>query len=141
MNIKDLGKLNTRENLKKSNYIYILRGIIVSVLITMLGLLIFSIILTKTNTSEATIFPVVVVITAISILIGSFIASGKIKNKGILNGAIVGGCYMLVIYLLSSIMGNSFSLNVQSFVTIIAAIMAGIIGGILGVNLRKWLMF
>jgi len=141
MNIKDLGKLNTRENLKKSNYIYILRGIIVSVLITMLGLLIFSIILTKTNTSEATIFPVVVVITAISILIGSFIASGKIKNKGIVNGAIVGGCYMLVIYLLSSIMGNSFSLNVQSFVTIIAAIMAGIIGGILGVNLRKWLMF
>lgn len=137
MNIKDLGKLNTRENLKKSNYIYILRGIIVSVLITMLGLLIFSIILTKTNTSEVTIFPVVVVITAISILIGSFIASGKIKNKGIVNGAIVGGCYMLVIYLLSSIMGNSFSLNVQSFVTIIAAIMAGIIGGILGVNLRK----
>ena len=137
MNIKDLGKLNTRENLKKSNYIYILRGIIVSVLITMLGLLIFSIILTKTNTSEATIFPVVVVITAISILIGRFIASGKIKNKGIVNGAIVGGCYMLVIYLLSSIMGNSFSLNVQSFVTIIAAIMAGIIGGILGVNLRK----
>lgn len=137
MNIKDLGKLNTRENLKKSNYIYILRGIIVSVLITMLGLLIFSIILTKTNTAEATIFPVVVVITAISILIGSFIASGKIKNKGIVNGAIVGGCYMLVIYLLSSIMGNSFSLNVQSFVTIIAAIMAGIIGGILGVNLRK----
>lgn len=137
MNIKDLGKLNTRENLKKSNYIYILRGIIVSVLITMLGLLIFSIILTKTNTSEATIFPVVVVITAISILIGSFIAFGKIKNKGIVNGAIVGGCYMLVIYLLSSIMGNSFSLNVQSFVTIIAAIMAGIIGGILGVNLRK----
>ncbi len=137
MNIKDLGKLNTRENLKKSNYIYILRGIIVSVLITLLGLLIFSIILTKTNTSEATIFPVVVVITAISILIGSFIASGKIKNKGIVNGAIVGGCYMLVIYLLSSIMGNSFSLNVQSFVTIIAAIMAGIIGGILGVNLRK----
>lgn len=137
MNIKDLGKLNTRENLKKSNYIYILRGIIVSVLITMLGLLTFSIILTKTNTSEATIFPVVVVITAISILIGSFIASGKIKNKGIVNGAIVGGCYMLVIYLLSSIMGNSFSLNVQSFVTIIAAIMAGIIGGILGVNLRK----
>ena len=137
MNIKDLGKLNTRENLKKSNYIYILRGIIVSVLITMLGLLIFSIILTKTNTSEATIFPVVVVITAISILIGSFIASGKIKNKGIVNGAIVGGCYMLVIYLLSSIMGNSFSLNVQSFVTIIAAIMAGIIGGILGVNFRK----
>ncbi len=44
---------------------------------------------------------------------------------------------MLVIYLLSSIMGNSFSLNVQSFVTIIATIMAGIIGGILGVNLRK----
>ena len=141
MNIKDLGKLNTRENLKKSNYIYILRGIIVSVLITMLGLLIFSIILTKTNTSEATIFPVVVVITAISILIGSFIASGKIKNKGIVNGAIVGGCYMLVIYLLSIIMGKSFSLNVQSFVTIIAAIIAGIIGGILGVNLRKWLMF
>lgn len=136
MNIKELGNLKTKEN-KKSNYIYIIRGIIISILITIICLLIFSIILTKSNISEDLIFPVVTIITAISILIGSFFSVGKMKNKGIINGAVVGFSYIIAIYLFSSFVINDFSLNLQSFIMIVCATVGGMIGGILGVNLLR----
>ena len=49
------------------------KGIGISMLFTVSCLLIFSILLTYTNISESTIKPVIIVLTAISILIGSSI--------------------------------------------------------------------
>ncbi len=49
------------------------KGIGISMLFTVICLLIFSILLTYTNISENTITPVIIVVTAISILIGSSI--------------------------------------------------------------------
>ena len=105
MNIKEIRKNNTKdnENNKKNNYIYVFKGIIISILITLIGLLVFSIILTNFDIQENIISPVVLIVTACSIIIGSIISSVKIKNKGILNGGIVGGIYILTIYILSSI--------------------------------------
>ena len=67
----------------------IAKGTGISLLITLILLFIFSAILTYTNISENTITPVILVITAISILIGSSIGNMKIKRNGILNGGII----------------------------------------------------
>ena len=101
MNIKEIRKKSAKdnENYKKSNYIYIIKGIIISILITMICLIIFSVILTNSNIQEKTIFPVVTIITVISITIGSIISSIKIKNKGIINGGLVGGIYIIFMYI------------------------------------------
>ena len=103
-------------------------------LFTVICLFIFSIILTYTNISEATIVPVIIVVTAISILIGSSIGNIKIKKNGILNGALVGGGYILILYLISSLLNVRFSLNIQSVIMIAVGVVFGIIGGIIGVN-------
>ncbi len=139
MNIKEIRKNNTKdnENNKKNNYIYVFKGIIISILITLIGLLVFSIILTNFDIQENIISPVVLIVTACSIIIGSIISSVKIKNKGILNGGIVGGIYILTIYILSSIFLGDFSLNFYSFIMIGIAILTGMLGGIIGVNLKK----
>ena len=63
--------------------------------------------------------------------------TNKIKKNGILNGGIIGLIYILFIYFASSITGNGFGLNVYSIIMIILGILAGMIGGIVGVNL-KW---
>ena len=55
----------------------ILKGSIISMILTMILLFIFAILLTYTNISENTIPAVVIVITAISLLIGSSIATKK----------------------------------------------------------------
>ena len=112
----------------------IFKGVIISFISTAILLLIFSIILTYTNVSENTMNPVIIIITAISILIGSSIGNLKIKKNGILNGAIIGGVYMITIYLISSILKQDYGLNFYSFLFITIGLIFGIIGGIIGVN-------
>ena len=117
--------------------INILKGVGISLIATVIMLIIFSIILTYTNIQESAINPVIMIITAISILIGSSLGNTKIRKNGLINGGIIGGTYIIIIYLISSILNWKFSLNMQSFIMIITAIVFGILGGIIGVN-RKW---
>ena len=112
----------------------IAKGIGISLLITVIALIIFAIILTYTNIEENVINPVIMIITAISILIGSSIESTKIKKNGLINGGIIGGSYILILYVVSSILNWKFSLNIQSIIMIITAVIFGILGGIIGVN-------
>lgn len=122
------------EKIKNSSIINILKGVCISIGLTLVLLLIFAIILTYTNVKEDTITPVIIVVTALSIIIGSSIANMKISKNGILNGAIIGIIYLLIIYLISSFMNNKFELTGISFVMIVASIICGILGGIIGVN-------
>ena len=124
-----------KARVKENNTITtIAKGIGISLLITVIALTIFSIILTYTNIEENVINPVIMIITAISILIGSSIENTKLKKNGLINGGMIGGCYILIIYLISSILNWKFSLNVNSIIMIVAAIIFGILGGIIGVN-------
>lgn len=118
----------------KGNLIRILKGSAFSIVITLVLLLIYSALLTYTSLNENTMPIFVIAITAISILAGSLISSINIKKNGLTNGAMVGLIYILVIYLLSSIIGQNFSLNMYSIIMFIASVMAGAIGGIIGVN-------
>ena len=101
--------------------INIIKGVSISIIFTLICLFIFSCLLVYTNISEALMGPVVIVITAISILLGSSIGNRKATKNGILNGALVGGLYMLIIYIFSSICNEiSFTLNLQSIIMIIS---------------------
>ena len=113
----------------------VFKGVAISVVFTLVCLLIFSCLLVYTNISESLMQPVIIIVTAISILIGSTIVNRKTKKNGIINGAIVGFVYMFLIYLFSSISSDiNFSLNFQSIIMIVAGMLGGIIGGIVGVN-------
>ena len=114
--------------------INILKGVGISLIATVIMLIIFSIILTYTNINENVINPVIMIITAISILIGSSLGNVKIRKNGLINGGMIGAIYILIIYLISSILNWRFSLSVQSLIMIVIAIVFGILGGIIGVN-------
>lgn len=124
---------NYQEN-KKEVFKNIFKGIGIAMLFTIICLFIFSIILTYTNVSENTIVPVIVIITAISILIGSSIGNNKIRKNGIINGGVIGGGYILILYLVSSLLNVKFGLNIQSIIMIVVGIIFGMLGGIIGVN-------
>ena len=131
LNMDNLDKNETKENL-----IRIVKGSGIALGITILSLFIFAILLTYTNIQENTMIPVVIIITAVSILIGSSLSTLRIKKNGLLNGALVGAIYILLIYIISSITGSGFSLNIMSTIMFISSIVAGMIGGIIGVNLN-----
>lgn len=114
--------------------INILKGVGTSLISTLIMLIIFSILLTYTNIQENVINPVIMIITSISILIGSSLGNVKIRKNGLINGGIIGAVYIITIYLISSILNWKFSLNLQSIIMIITSIIFGILGGIIGVN-------
>ncbi len=63
-------------------------------------------------------------------------ATSSIKKNGILNGGIIGLSYILLIYIASSITGSGFNVNMYSIIMILIGISAGMIGGVVGVNLK-----
>ena len=117
-----------------NSVIRILKGSIIAMVATIILLIIFAAILTYTNINENTMPTVIIVITALSILIGSQIATSKIKRNGILNGAIVGLIYIAFLYILSGLVTKNFSLNNYSIIMIVTSILIGGLGGIIGGN-------
>lgn len=118
------------------NITRVVRGSVIAIFISLILLLIFAMLLTYTNIGENTINPVIIVITGISILIGSGISTLKIRKNGLLNGGLVGFIYILTIYLLSGLTGSGFGVNANSVIMIAVSIIAGMIGGIIGVNFK-----
>ena len=125
---------NVKVESSNNNIIRICKGLMFSFIITLISIFVFAILLTYTNISEKIIPTVIIILTFISILIGSIIAVKKINRNGMLNGGIIGGIYVILIYLISSILNTGFSLNIYTIIMILAGIISGIIGGIIGVN-------
>lgn len=112
----------------------IAKGVVISLISTVIMLFIFAILLTYTDINENITSTVIVVVTGISILMGSSIGNFKMKKNGLVNGAIIGAIYISTIYMISSILNWRFSLNFQSIIMIIIGMIFGILGGIIGVN-------
>lgn len=117
-----------------NSLIRILKGSMIAIAVTIILLIIFAAILTYSNINENTMPTVIIVITAFSILIGSQIATTKIKRNGILNGALLGVIYITFLYILSGLVTKNFSLNNYSIIMIATSILIGGLGGIIGVN-------
>lgn len=123
-------------NITQRKYLKIIKGSIIALILTIIMLTIYAALLANTNISENTMLPVLIGITGVSILIGSAIISTNIKKNGIINGALVGLIYIFSLYILSSILTGIFILNINSIILIIVCIFTGIIGGIVGVNMK-----
>lgn len=125
------------EDYKSSNkFILLIRGVSISILITLIMILGLSIILSMSDVKESVIMPTVIFSSAFSILIGGFLVTKKLDEKGIVYGGVVGVSYMIILYFISSIINFNFSLNFNSFIMVAVGIFGGAIGGILGVNLK-----
>ena len=129
--------MENSDNVNHKNFINILKDLGIAFIITFIFLLIFAIVLTYSNVSENIINPTIIIITALSILIASSISNIKIKKNGLINGAIIGGVYIILLYLFSSIFRMEFALTIQSIIMIITGIVFGILGGIIGVNISS----
>ena len=123
--MKNLTPTTTIEN--KNSVVHIIKGIVIAYFITFLSLFLFSLLLTYTSINENTIAPVILIITIISILIGSSISSSKIKRNGLINGGLVGFFYIIILYIISSFIQTGFALNLYAILMIIFSIIAGMV--------------
>ena len=124
------------ENIKNKTK-FIVKGILISLVFTLIALIILSLVLTYSNVSESIETSGIIVINIISILLGSSFGTLNEKNKGMLKGLLVGGIYICIIYIISSILSMKISLSINSAIIIITSLLAGGFGGIIGVNVKK----
>lgn len=126
---------NSSDNI--SNIKNIFKGSLVSIIISIILLFNFSAVLAYTSVNEKTMPTVVIIITIISILIGSQMTTAKMKRGGIINGGMVGLIYILFLYLISSIITNNFSVSFYAIIMSILSVVAGCIGGVIGINRKN----
>ena len=125
------------EGILKKNGIAILKGEIIAFIINIFGLIILSLIMTYSTISDNNIPTLVIAVNTLAILIGSSIATIKLEKKWIVNGLIIGVLYMLIYLLISLIFSGNINFSSKTILLIILGVIAGGIGGIIGVNLNR----
>ncbi len=114
----------------------VLKGLILSFLITLPCFLGFALFLTYTDFPEKYTFIAVLITTVISVLTASAYSTRNVKSKGWMNGCIVGVLYVAILYMASSIVFMNFAIDVQVLLTVVIGAIVGCLGGIFGINLR-----
>ena len=79
----NISNVNNFDAKNQNIILRIIKGVLISIIISAIGLLIFAIVLTKSNISESTIPIVIIIISNLSILVGSIICNKKIEKNGI----------------------------------------------------------
>ena len=129
--------LNIKSNNSKEKInLKVIKGSIFSIIISLCLLLIAAILFTYTEISEGIIPITIIIISSISVFIGSIISTAK-GSKGLISGGSIGAIYIILIYLISSFIISDFSINIKSIIMMIMSVIFGMIGGIVGVNINK----
>lgn len=127
-------KLSLSERL---NFIGVVKGILLSYVMILPLFLIFAFILTYTDFPEKYVTFVVVMVTLVSVLFAGIIATKNIKSRGMFQGGVVGFLYYSILFLLSSLFSKKLHFDKQTLLLMIIAILAGSIGGIIGMNRKQ----
>lgn len=130
---------NNAPNLESENLglLSIFKGILTAYIITIPLFMLFALIMSNTDFPQRLVSPSVIIITVISVFTAGLVSTRGAKSKGWLNGGLVGLIYMLLLYLLSSIVYKSFAINQYVITMAIIGILTGAIGGIVGINAKK----
>lgn len=115
----------------------VIRGIVYSYIVTIPVFILFALILTNTDFPDQYISTTVFITTIISILVAGIVSTRSFRNKGWLNGAIVGFIYVFILYLIGSLYLKNFIIDKQVLNMCIVGILTGSIGGIIGINLKR----
>lgn len=121
---------------KKSDYIFILKIIIIEAITMFVGIFMFSAVLYFLEGG----FEFAPLFATISLGLGcfaaSFYASKKIGQKGFMVGAAIGGITFIIITLLS-LMASKDVFTLNTFFKLIILMLLSFIGGVLGVNSKQ----
>lgn len=110
-------------------------SLLISFLVAIVLLIITSMIFAYTNISDKHLETFVLGIVMLSVLIGSTILLKKLKERGLLFGAIFGFIFCLIVYLINVLAFSGFFVSNTLGIYFAICILSGIIGGVIGVNI------
>lgn len=119
----------------KNYFKSVFKGLAWAVGITFFVTIIFSIIMNSVVIEEKTFNIIYVVISCLSLVMGSIIAVKSYGSKGWIVGLAVGFVFYISLYLIGVIFGAEVSLTTNDFLKFILCMFIGLFSGMLGVNL------
>lgn len=119
----------------------VLKGAVVAIFVSLIGILIFALIIKFASLNSKVIKPVNQVIKIVSIFLGVFFTLRKCNNKGWLIGLLVGAVYSVLSFILFSILSGGFSFGLSILTDLLFLSIIGFICGIILINVsKKWKM-
>lgn len=128
---------NITTNSKGYNILIMTKGIFWAISCSLVCILIFAFIIKFTTIPETIISPINQIIKVVSILVGCWVASKKIKNNGWLWGLFIGGLYTLLAFLIFSILDGEFRFSLNLLNDFVFGSILGLISGIITFAIRK----
>lgn len=113
------------------------KGSLCALCISLVLILVFGFLLKFTNIPESAITPINQVIKGVSIFFGVFIGLRKIKELGLFSGLLIGFIYIMLAFVIFSILNGGFSFDLTLLTDIIFGAVIGGICGIICVNIKK----
>lgn len=108
-------------------------GLMAGIIASMLALMLFSAVFVSRGLSDAAVMPLAIASMCIGAFLGGFIAARSHGVNGLLAGGLAGFLFFLVLYAVGAIM-QQIDLGTLALVKLLACVLCGCIGGILGVN-------
>lgn len=125
-----------KEN-KSNGILKIVSGVAVGICVTLIGILLFAVVIRFVGINDKFIFPINQVIKAISLFVAMFVVLKGKNEKGLYKGLIVGFAYYVISFLVFAILQGKFSISISNFYDLLlTALMGGIIGLIV-VHIKK----
>ena len=116
--------------------IAVLKGSLISVVVSLIGILFFAFIIKMFGITDQFLRPVNQVIKAISILLGVFDGLKKYREKGLVLGLAIGLVYTLLAFLVFSALNGNFNFDKTLLTDILFGGIMGAICGVIAVNLK-----
>ena len=116
--------------------VFTIKNVLFVIIGTIILLFFTSIAATYLTISDFAIDILVSVITGLSIAFGGFRAARYAGMYGLINGAVFGLIYILIVYIIGTIADRTVSFSVASLMAFLISIGCGAFGGIVGVNTK-----
>mgnify|MGYP004457075893 FL=1 len=126
-----------REHKDKSFLLAIIKGSLIALCISLVGILIFAFILKFASISDKAIRPINQIIKGVSVLIGVFVAMRKVDKMGLVGGLLIGLVYTILAFVVFSILDGNFVFNLTLLNDLLFGGIMGAICGIIAVNVKR----
>ncbi len=114
-----------------------LKGAVVALAVTTIVFFVFALLLSYTPLGEDSIRYIVYITEAVGAFLAGITPARKLRRKGILTGSLCGIMYIAIIWVISSLIADGFYFNLHVAIMLITSLLAGALGGIVGVNAKS----
>ena len=126
-----------REHKDRSFLLAIIKGSLIALCISLVGILIFAFILKFASISDKAIRPINQIIKGVSVLVGVFVAMRKVDKMGLVGGILIGLVYTILAFVVFSILDGNFEFNLTLLNDLLFGGIMGAICGIIAVNVKR----